>query len=282
MTFPAGFSFDSEDDFIEKFVVPLLNRLGYSLILNYHGTSEFGKDLIIGEFDRFSHVRYHGIQVKYLPSISLSATDDLIRDCHQAFKNPFRHPQTGQDHRISTFYAINGGSISDQSKTHFFASVQVDYGDNARLLDGKALIQLDRSATIIGVEPVRSVLLGLLLELRFNLQLVDDICNSLKQMIEAKGPYPIQRLSCDATSSYLQRPHGSLIQHFGVLQQYWQGTTMFNRIVDSIDGPISAGDFKKHRAEGAYRVRDQIKAVRNQVLPLVSSQLSLLGPLVSP
>ncbi len=125
MVFPSGFAFSSEDHFIETFVIPLLNRLGYSLVLNYHGSTEFGKDLIIGEFDRFSHVRYHGIQVKYVPSISLSAADDLIRDCHQAFKNPFRHPQTGHEQRISTFYAINGGSISDQSKTHFFPAFRV-------------------------------------------------------------------------------------------------------------------------------------------------------------
>ncbi len=282
MAFPSGFLFSSEDHFIETFVIPLLNRLGYSLVLNYHGSTEFGKDLIIGEFDRFSHVRYHGIQVKYVPSIGLTATDDLIRDCQQAFKNPFRHPQTGHEQRISTFYAINGGSISDQSKTHFFASVQHDYGDNARLLDGKALIQLDRSATIIGVEPVRSALLGLLHEMKFNLLLVDGICNTLKQMIEAEGPYPIQRLSCDATSSYLQRPHGSIIQHFDLLQQYWQYTTIFNRIVDSIDGPISAVGFKEHRAKGAYDLRDQIKSATNQILPLVSSQINQLGPLVTP
>jgi len=282
MAFPPAFKFDSEDHFIETFVVPLLNRLGYSLVLNYHGTSEFGKDLIIGGFDRFSHVRYDAIQVKYKPSIGLSDADDLIRDCHQAFKNPFRHPQTGQDHRISTFYAINGGSISDQSRTHFFASVQANYGDNARLLDGKALIQLDRSATVIGVEPVRSILSGILLELQFNAQVVGHVCEGLEHMLDADGPYPMQRLSSEATSSFLQRPNTSLIQHIGLLQQYWQSVTMFNRIVDSIGTSLSAGDYRKGRAEGAYQVRDHINGMANQLAPLVSAQLVQLGPLLIP
>ena len=282
MAFPPGFSFSSEKSFIDDFVVPLLNRLGYSLVLHYHGTSEFGKDLIIGEFDRFSHVRYHGIQVKYKPSISLCDADDLIRDCHQAFKNPFRHPQTGQDHRISSFYVINGGTISDQSKTHFFASVHSDYGDNARLLDGKSLIQLDRAATVIGVEPVRSVLSGILLELNYNAQTIAKVCSTLKQMIEAEGAYPMQRLSSEAVSSYLQRPHATLIQHFSLLQQYWQCVTMFNRIVDSIGTPLSAGDYKQKRAEGAYHVRNQIDGISAQLVPLVATRLAELGPLVKP
>ncbi len=269
-------------NFTDRLVVPLLNRLGYSLVIHYHGTTEFGKDLIIGEFDRFSHVRYHGIQVKYKPSISLSDTDDLIRDCHQAFKNPFRHPHTGQDHRISSFYVINGGTISDQSKMHFFSSVQSDYADNARLLDGKSLIQLDRSATVIGVETVRTVLSGIHLELKYNTQIAATVCSTLKEMLEAKGPYPMQRLSNEAISSYLQRPHATLIQHFSLLQQYWQNVTMFNRIVDSVGSPLSVKDWKQQRVDGACYVHKQIDELSSCLVPIVAARLAELGPLVAP
>ena len=39
MAFPAGFSFESEDHFIETLVVPLLNRLGYSLVLDCNSSA---------------------------------------------------------------------------------------------------------------------------------------------------------------------------------------------------------------------------------------------------
>ncbi len=165
MTFPAEFKYKSEEEFTQSLVVPLLTRLGFSVVLNYHGTMEFGKDLIVGEFDRFAHVRYYGIQVKYESSIGLSSSHDLIRDCEQAFVNPFSHPHTGEKPMINTFYVINGGSISDQAKQNFFSHVRPKYGDNARLIDGKSLMQLDHSIASISLQQAKSILTGLLLEL---------------------------------------------------------------------------------------------------------------------
>ena len=64
MAIPGEFTYADEAGFITRFVLPLLQRLGYSLVVNYHGTREFGKDLVFGEIDRFGHVVYHGMQVK--------------------------------------------------------------------------------------------------------------------------------------------------------------------------------------------------------------------------
>ncbi|MEZ6091455.1 MAG: hypothetical protein R3C05_26250 [Pirellulaceae bacterium] len=36
--------------------------------------------MIFGEIDRLGHVVYHGRQAKYVPSISLSSSDELIED----------------------------------------------------------------------------------------------------------------------------------------------------------------------------------------------------------
>src|SRR5438477_12444055 len=119
MPFPPEFQYSNEDDFTQRFCVPLLQRLGFSLVVNYHGSSEFGKDLIFAEVDRFGHVRYHGLQAKYQPSISLNEVEELISDCLQAFANPFTHPQTGTVERISTFYVINGGSLGIEALAHY-------------------------------------------------------------------------------------------------------------------------------------------------------------------
>lgn len=130
MTIPAEFKFASEDDFIQRFLVPLLTRLGFSVV-NYHGTREFGRDLIFAEIDRFGHVRYHGLQAKYVASIGLNDSHDLIRDCDQAFTNPFVHPQTGAEGYISSFYAVNGGDVSEQARTNYHNHAIRHYGDGS-------------------------------------------------------------------------------------------------------------------------------------------------------
>jgi hypothetical protein len=90
-------SYKKEEHLTDDFLIPLLQRLGFSIVVNFHGASEFGKDIIFGEIDRFGRVVYHGLQAKYVPSISLSASDELIEDAKQAFNNPFTHPQTAED-----------------------------------------------------------------------------------------------------------------------------------------------------------------------------------------
>lgn len=40
-----------EDILVQKFLIPLLTRLGFIAIVNYHGRREFGRDIIFGEID---------------------------------------------------------------------------------------------------------------------------------------------------------------------------------------------------------------------------------------
>jgi hypothetical protein len=280
MPIPKEFSYESEQDFTARLLIPLLTRLGYATVLNYHGVSEFGKDLIVGEFDRFSHARYHAIQVKYVDSIGLSASEDLIRDCSQAFKNPFRHPQTGESHFISSFYVINGGSFSDQAITHFFATTRPSYGDNARLLDGKALLQLDRSAAIVGVDRLRSSLAGVRLELFYNERAVSYICDALTRSLKEAGGFPMQRLRADAALRLLENPPAGMADDLALLQEYWQYVTIFNRIVDSVDVPVSGGGYRESRAEGAIGLKDKVLEHTVRLLPVIDGHLGTLGPVV--
>ena len=63
---PAELTFEDEGAFREQFLIPLFLRLGFSTVMNYHGNREFGKDLILGDVDRFQHVVYFGVQAKYV------------------------------------------------------------------------------------------------------------------------------------------------------------------------------------------------------------------------
>ena len=50
MSIEAEFkAFANEAEFTSRFLVPLLRRLGYSVVDEYHGQREFGKDLVFGE-----------------------------------------------------------------------------------------------------------------------------------------------------------------------------------------------------------------------------------------
>ena len=71
---------NKEFQFRDTFVMPLLIRLGFGVVMNYHGQREFGRDVIFGDVDRFGHVVYYGMQIKYESSISLGDSHSLIQD----------------------------------------------------------------------------------------------------------------------------------------------------------------------------------------------------------
>jgi len=75
----------SEENFIQKLLKPLLQRLGYYSVRDYHGSREFGKDLVFAEVDRFAEISYHGLQAKYEDSVSLTMAGRWT---------PFKHLQT--------------------------------------------------------------------------------------------------------------------------------------------------------------------------------------------
>ncbi len=101
-------------------------------------------------------------------------------------------------------------------------------------------------------------------------------------MVDENGPFPVQRVSAHAVSSFLQQPQSYLSSVIPLFQQYWQLVSMFNNIVDSVGTPLSAGDYKPMRVKAALGVGDSIVATGGQLLKHVAVQLSKLGPLVSP
>src|SRR5687768_1567002 len=117
-------SFTSEDDFVQRFLIPLLFRLGYSVVVNYHGKREHGKDLVFGEFDRFGHVLYYGLQAKYEASIPNSKVKEMVDDVESAFANEFVHPHTHKRELITRFYFVNSGTFSEYVPDDFFSRIK--------------------------------------------------------------------------------------------------------------------------------------------------------------
>ena len=242
MAFPQELrSYANEDDFIQRLLIPLLNRLGFSVV-NYHGKSEYGRDLILAEVDRFGHVRFHGLQAKYVSSIGLEAVREVIDDCQQAFTVSFRHPQTGIKEYISTFYAVNGGEFSDQARERYFEALKPRWGDNAKLIDGKALLVLDRWATINRQQLIGETFFGLHAELEENRSTMREFLPVCRQCIaNIRTPLPGIRFRDVAISNYLTRPFACDRLPYETMRLYSQQTRLLNRLLDSCCGIIAAG-----------------------------------------
>lgn len=281
MPIPSELTFSDEDAFTQQFLIPLLRRLGFSVVANYHGHAEFGKDLVFAEIDRFGHIRYHAVQSKYLASISLNGIEELVLDCKQAFNNPFTHPQTGAVERISTFYAVNAGSVGPEATQHFFQSLVGVYGGNVRLLQAKDLLVLDQWATAKRHEQIIHRLTGLLMELRFNRRQIQVIADKFKKSLdEKKAPLIFNSIRTDAASQYLSAPLLADEVSANAVEGYWQACSVLEawisvhrmwRIKPDEDRAASEASFVGmiSRIESfALIIESQVQAVISKLGPL--------------
>lgn len=285
MAIPKEFSFSSEDDFNQRFVIPLLQRLGFTMTVNYHGTREFGRDLIFAEFDRFGHVRYHALQAKYVPSISVNDALDLVTDCKLAFTNKFTHPQTGNEEFISTFYAVNGGSIAEGAVATYFASLVPSYGGNVRLLAGKDLVVLDRWASANRSEMISASISGMQFEIRHGKRLAQSILIALTRWLdtsidEKERIYSADRLRLLALKGYLQQPLIPTVLPTQLIHNLWETGGLINWTADSMDGPISVQGFKEGRLTFIGEMVPRFVQQCEQLEPLLISSLASLGSII--
>jgi len=277
MAFPADLAtFDSEEAFTDQFLIPLLQRLGFSVVVNFHGTTEFGKDVIFGEIDRFGHVTYHGMQAKYVASTSLSASHELIEDATQAFNNSFTHPQTGSTERISTFLAVNGGSISDQARTHYFNSLQPTFGANVRLLDGKALVSLDKLAALNSGAFTKERLSGLLLEIRFNRMTSVHTVKRVGEFIDG-GSLPMARFRLAATQAVLAQPVLMIEDFVNALHRYWGRCSAINKLLDTATAPLANQEYRNHQAKTALGLLPIVEEDSTIISEHITTHLAAIG-----
>jgi hypothetical protein len=281
MPLPKEFNFSSEAEFITAFLQPLLQRLGFLTVIPYHGTREYGKDVIVGEIDQFGHPRYHGIQAKYLPSISLGGIETVITDAKQAFAAPFQHPQTGAHHRISNFYVVNGGTFSPQATQHFYASLESPFGGSVQLIDGPAILLRDRSAARERGENVNRSLDGIFVDVIMN----SDILPSIRTRLELvrddhpNATCPSERCRNAGTSSYLARPFALKDLPVDQLIAYVKKTEMLNTVLAALILPNRPGT-RKGEVRLALECVDDIEALKAPIVQALTAFKSSSGPMV--
>ena len=276
--------FKDENDFVQRFLVPLLSRLGLGVVVNYHGKSEAGMDVIAGEIDRFGHVRYVGVQAKYVSSISKGDSHGLVQDARESFAAEFVHPQTGASQRISAFIAVNAGRISDEARKFFFATLLGERGDNVRLLDGRDLVALDRSAAI-RTEEARAQLVGMLNECRRISESLGRLRPSLEAIVQGDGNgvvYPFERLQLVAVASWIAAPLHLADLNPESVSNLYAFATAFNRSLDEAgSSPLHTVVSIKIPAQKALRLVGEIQSGAGSVQNAISGLLERLGPLLS-
>jgi hypothetical protein len=272
--------FGDEKQFTTCFLVPLLRRLGYSTVTLYHGAREFGKDLVFAEIDRFGQVTFHGLQAKYVPSIGLADSNELVADCKQAFNNPFTHPTTGSLERICVFVVANAGSISDSSRTNFFNAVSTPHGGHVRLIDGTTLLELDRWASVARAEAVGELLSGLRIELNINQQLLAVFQDLLPRHLADRktARRPLQRLRIAAISHYLQSPLLTTDVDTNTVVDYWFAADAVNRLLDSLGGLLTE-DARRSNVEIVIERLAVMESLTRQLEASLTAATDALGPL---
>ena len=269
--------FSDEASFRKDFVKPLLNRLGFFLVAEYHGRREFGKDFVFSELHRFGGVRHYAAQVKHVRTIGIGrAVDDLLTQTSQAFANPFTLPDSQEEAYISALYIFNSGNITFEAKDDLIQRLRrTSYGENVYLLDGERLDSLNKWATFRSDQDIRQRLLGLRNQLFINIK----IWNSMKEeaekgkMGEARGSFLY------GIESFLSLPILSESISENEVMVLWQHA----RIIDSICFRYlllgAKMEIKKKDLENLVHMVDKATLYAKKLISDIDSVISKLKPL---
>jgi hypothetical protein len=101
--------------FTKEVVIPLLRELGFNFVKYNHGRSEYGRDVLFSELDRFGRVRHYAAQVKAGDISASNGTllNTLIAQIDDAFAMPVSGAGRSKDYYISEVYVICSGKITE-------------------------------------------------------------------------------------------------------------------------------------------------------------------------
>jgi len=269
--------YSDEKNFRDNFVKPLLNKLGFFLVTDYHGRREFGKDFVFLEMHRFG-VRHCGAQIKNMKIIKLDATiNDLVADVEQAFANPFTLPDYHKESYISEFYIFNSGRITPEAKDDLINRLRKkNYGENIFILDGDRLDSLNKWATYQNDQNIRQRLVGLVNTLLINIKIWKSLKGDLEkeQFREARGALLF------AIESFISSPIFPERISENDLILLWQHASILNAICNRyLMGTHTNETTKKQDITSAIRLTDSSISYASKIVGDINKVISELKPL---
>jgi hypothetical protein len=186
--------YKDEKDFRDRFVRPLLTRLGFVAVAELHGKDEFGKDFVFSELTPFGFLRHYAAVVKHKESIQQGGANrechDILSQVQQAFSVDFQLPDNEVRSRISAVVVFNSGRISDNARKWIRAELHEErYGRNVHILDGERLSQLDIMSNFHQTEQLIPRLIGMRSDIYLTIKVLESINESLPEFNEGRGTF---------------------------------------------------------------------------------------------
>ena len=241
---------DKEFQFRDKFVMPFLVQLGFRIVLNYHGQRELGRDVIFGDVDRFGHVVYYGMQIRYESSISLSDSHSLVQDAEQAAHNPFSILRPAKRSSSPPSMLQTQAVFQTKRGINFLSTLKRKGVRDVRLLDGNALAVLNWAAAFESDDVVER-LTGMLQEVRRNQRLIAQLVKDLTAYIrdQENALYPGLRLRNIAAGAYLSAPFPVPGLASNNVDRYWELMRVLNKMADDVGIAVAAKGFREGRCK---------------------------------
>lgn len=188
--------YKDEAEFRERFVRPLLTRLGFVAVAELHGGQEYGKDFVFSELTPFGFLRHYAAVVKHTESINQGGSNvkclEIMSQVRQAFSVKFQLPENEAENRVSSVVVFISGKMSENARTWIRSEINEEkYGRNVYFLDEERLHQLDMMSTFHQTELILPRLMGLRHNIWINIKIMESILEDLPEFNEARGTFTL-------------------------------------------------------------------------------------------
>ena len=173
---------ETEYEYTNKVIIPLLKHMGYMEVTYNHGIDEFGKDIVFSEYDRFGNKKYHATQVKVgnISGGNKSDINDIINHIQNAFCMEFPDLITRTSVSISDFFLITSGEFRGNAKTKLLSDKRLQtYKHRIYFYEGHNIEELFEKS----YRDIRELYAAQLNELHRNI----EIANTIQDLLNVGG-----------------------------------------------------------------------------------------------
>jgi restriction endonuclease Mrr len=131
----------------QEVLIPLFQKMGFKDVIEYHGSTEKGKDIIYYETDRYGDKDYSGVVVKK-DDISGSVSDSsgamtVLNQIEQTFDEPYTDIYGLKELMIDRCLVITSGDIKNTAAESIRGKLKKSNLDKlVKFFDGNKLVDL--------------------------------------------------------------------------------------------------------------------------------------------
>lgn len=283
MAFSIGLDrFDGEGEFVRRFLVPLLGRLGFRVVVPYGGPA--GEEMVFADVDRFGRVRYYGLCPVYEAEVGATEAARVAARIERVMGErgrAFAHPQRGTTERLSGFYcAAAAGDVGLAARARFDAELE-PFRPDVWLLTGEELLALDRGRAAMSAAGAAEVLQGLRAEVALNQRVMRAVSIQLADAWDFDGagkPVLADRLHAECCSGYLARPPAASAELLDAVTTYRTNVKVCNMLLTSLVTRLRPDDREGLRDGITFHLRS-LEELGENVARLINQEAAALGPL---